>query len=168
MQRIFLTGLSGAGKSTIGRLVANLLGWQFFDTDELIAAQVGQPAGQVLSDVGEARFRRLESEALQMASLHEAAVIATGGGAVIAETNRRLIRERGLVVNKHRRRVALEEDSIQGVGHEIVRWRFSMSFTSVAPLQHKRSANQSDFQRGQRAKNGAKVFAALADSFPVA
>ncbi|HEU5198031.1 MAG TPA: 3-dehydroquinate synthase, partial [Ktedonobacterales bacterium] len=101
MQRIFLTGLSGAGKSTIGRLVANLLGWQFFDTDELIAAQVGQPAGQVLSDVGEARFRRLESEALQMASLHEAAVIATGGGAVIAETNRRLIRERGLVVYLH-------------------------------------------------------------------
>ncbi|HEU5198483.1 MAG TPA: shikimate kinase, partial [Ktedonobacterales bacterium] len=101
MQRIFLTGLSGAGKSTIGRLVANLLGWQFFDTDELIAAQVGQPAGQVLSDVGEARFRRLESEALQMASLHEAAVIATGGGTVIAETNRRLMRECGLIAYLH-------------------------------------------------------------------
>ena len=101
MQRIFLTGLSGAGKSTIGRLAANLLGWQFFDTDEMIAAQMGQPAGQVLSTAGEARFRQLESEALQRASRSEAAVIATGGGAVIAEANRRLMRERGLVIYLH-------------------------------------------------------------------
>src|SRR5579885_2331707 len=101
MQRIFLTGLSGAGKSTVGRLTANLLGWQFLDTDEMIAAQIGQPAGQVLSDLGEERFRQLESDALQRASRQEAAVIATGGGAVIAEANRRLMRERGLVIYLH-------------------------------------------------------------------
>lgn len=101
MQCIFLTGLSGAGKSTVGRLVADLLGWQFLDTDELIAAQMGQPAGQVLSSAGEVRFRQLESEALQVAARHVAAVIATGGGAVIAEANRRLMRETGLVVYLH-------------------------------------------------------------------
>jgi shikimate kinase/3-dehydroquinate synthase len=101
MQRIFLTGLSGAGKSTVGRLVANLLGWHFLDTDDLIAAQMGQPAGQVLSDFGEARFRQLESEALQMASRHEMVVIATGGGAVIAEANRRLMHDGGLVIYLH-------------------------------------------------------------------
>jgi 3-dehydroquinate synthase len=101
MQRIFLTGLSGAGKSTVGRLTANLLGWQFLDTDELIAARMNQPTGQVLSTLGEARFRQLESEALQMASRHEMVVIATGGGAVIAEANRRLMRESGLVIYLH-------------------------------------------------------------------
>ena len=101
MQRIFLTGLSGAGKSTVGRLTANLLGWKFLDTDELIAAQMGQPAGQVLNDYGEARFRQLEAEALQMAARQEAAVIATGGGVVIAEVNRRLMRETGLAVYLH-------------------------------------------------------------------
>lgn len=101
MHHIFLTGLSGAGKSTVGRLTANLLGWQFLDTDEMIAAQMGQPAGQVLSNFGEERFRQLESEALQVASRHGMVVIATGGGAVIAEANRRLMRERGLVIYLH-------------------------------------------------------------------
>ena len=101
MQRIFLTGLSGAGKSTIGRLVAERLGWQFLDTDDLIAAQMGQPAGQVLSSAGEAHFRQLEAEALQVAAGHKAAVISTGGGAVIDEANRRLMRETGLVVYLH-------------------------------------------------------------------
>lgn len=101
MQRIFLTGLSGAGKSTVGRLAANLLGWQFLDTDDLIATQMGQPAGQVLNNYGEARFRQLEAEALQVAARHEAVVIATGGGAVITEANRRLMRETGLVVYLH-------------------------------------------------------------------
>ncbi|MGH2509559.1 MAG: shikimate kinase [Ktedonobacteraceae bacterium] len=59
MQRIFLTGLSGAGKSTVGRRVATLLNWDFVDTDEVLAAQAGQPVGQVLTAYGEERFRQL-------------------------------------------------------------------------------------------------------------
>src|SRR5579885_3614121 len=98
MQRIFLTGLSGAGKTTVGRQVARLLGWRFVDTDELIAERMGQPASQVLSGYGEARFRQLETEALASAGEQEEVVIATGGGAVIAEGNRRLMRQRGLTI----------------------------------------------------------------------
>ncbi len=98
MGRIFLTGLSGAGKSTVGRATARMLGWRFIDTDDLIAQRVGRPVGQALSEVGETRFRQLESEALAQAASAPEAVIATGGGAVIAEHNRALMRRSGLVI----------------------------------------------------------------------
>ena len=98
MQRIFLTGLSGSGKSTIGREVARLLGWSFVDTDDLLAERMGLPVGQVLVEYGEQRFRELESEALETASRQERIVIASGGGVVIAEYNRTFMREHGLTV----------------------------------------------------------------------
>lgn len=98
MQRIFVTGLSGAGKSTVGRRVAALLNWDFIDTDDVLAEQAGQAVGQVLTAYGEARFRQLESEALRTAASRERVVIATGGGMVMAEANRRYMREQGLVV----------------------------------------------------------------------
>jgi 3-dehydroquinate synthase len=98
MQRIFLTGLSGAGKSTVGRRVAALLNWDFVDTDELLAAGAGMTVGRALTEYGEQRFRLLESEALREAASRERVVIATGGGAVIAEANRALLQEQGLTV----------------------------------------------------------------------
>jgi len=98
LQRIFLTGLSGAGKSTVGRQVANLLGWDFVDTDDLLSQSFGLSAGQVLVECGEQRFRQLESAALVAAAQRERIVIATGGGAVMCEANRTLMREQGLTV----------------------------------------------------------------------
>jgi len=95
MQRIFLTGLSGSGKSTVGRRVATLLNWDFVDTDDLLAARAGMPVGQALREYGEERFRQLESESLRDAASHEHVVIATGGGIVIAENNRAFMREQG-------------------------------------------------------------------------
>ena len=98
MQRIFLTGLSGSGKSTVGREVARLLGWDCVDIDDLLAERTGLPVGQALLEYGEPGFRQLESEILVSASGPERVVIATGGGAVIAEANRNFMREHGLVV----------------------------------------------------------------------
>jgi len=98
VQRIFLTGLSGSGKSTVGREVARLLGWDCVDTDDLLAERTGLPAGQALLEYGEPGFRQLESEILMSAAGPERVVIATGGGTVIAEANRNFMRERGLVV----------------------------------------------------------------------
>lgn len=98
MGLLFLTGLSGAGKSTVGRITAMVLGWHFIDTDDLIAERLGRPVGQALSEVGESAFRQLESEALAAAASEQEVVIATGGGAVIAESNRTLMRLAGLVV----------------------------------------------------------------------
>ncbi len=98
MQRIFLIGLPGSGKSSVGRSIAAMLGWNFIDTDDLLAAQSGVPVGQVLVELGEERFRQLESEILQAAAAQEQAVIATGGGVVISAANRQFMRERGLTV----------------------------------------------------------------------
>ncbi len=98
MGHLFLTGLSGAGKSTVGRLAASILGWPFIDTDDLIARRMGHPVGQVLSELGEPAFRQLEAEALTAAASEQQAVIATGGGAVIAEGNRHLMRQTGLTI----------------------------------------------------------------------
>lgn len=98
MQRIFLTGLSGSGKSTVGRRVATLLNWEFVDTDDLLAERAGMAVGQALTAYGEERFRQLESEALRQAAERERVVIATGGGIVISEANRALLREQGLTV----------------------------------------------------------------------
>lgn len=98
MQRIFLTGLPGSGKSSIGRGIAAMLGWSFIDTDDLLAAQGGVPVGQVLVELGEERFRQLESDMLRAAAAQEQVVIATGGGVVISAANREFMRERGLTV----------------------------------------------------------------------
>src|SRR5882672_9319345 len=99
MQRIFLIGLSGAGKTTVGQEVARLLRWDFVDTDELLGEQHGQPVGQLFTAVGEQRFRQLESEILMAASRQERIVIATGGGVVLSEANRLCMLEHGLVVH---------------------------------------------------------------------
>lgn len=98
IQKIFLTGLSGSGKTTIGHRTASLLGWSFVDTDDVLAERVGMPVGQVLVEYGEERFRQLESEALHSLADETCVVIATGGGMVISEANRKFMREHGLTV----------------------------------------------------------------------
>ncbi len=98
MQRIFLTGLAGSGKSTVGKHVATLLHWDFVDTDELLAEHAGRPVGQALTDYGEARFRELESAMLRQAASRERVVVATGGGTVIAAANRAFMRDQGLTI----------------------------------------------------------------------
>ncbi len=98
MQRIFVTGLSGSGKSTVGRQVAELLRWNFVDTDTLLSERCGMPVGQVLVEYGEQKFRQMESETLISTANQDQIVIATGGGTVIAEANRNFMREHGLTV----------------------------------------------------------------------
>jgi shikimate kinase len=98
LQRIFLTGLSGVGKTTIGRRTASMLGWSFIDTDDVLAQRMGMPVGQVLLEYGEKRFRQLESEILHEMAKETRAVIATGGGIVILPANRQFMCEHGLTV----------------------------------------------------------------------
>jgi 3-dehydroquinate synthase len=98
MQRIFLIGLSGSGKSTVGGLLAKILHWGFIDTDSLLEERCDMPVGQVLVEYGEQRFRQMESEALHSTANQDRVVIATGGGAIIAEANREFMQEHGLTV----------------------------------------------------------------------
>lgn len=89
--RIFLTGLSGSGKSTVGRLVAGRLGWAFLDTDALVEAAAGRSVAAIFRDEGEAAFRALEADALERAARADRAVVATGGGAPVHAAGRRAL-----------------------------------------------------------------------------
>lgn len=94
---IYLVGLMGAGKTTIGRSLAKRLGWRFFDSDHEVEARTGVSIPTIFEIEGEAGFRKRESQVIgELASLDHI-VMATGGGAVIAECNRDCLRRHGLV-----------------------------------------------------------------------
>ncbi|MBM7650461.1 shikimate kinase [Bacillus ectoiniformans] len=97
MQTIFLTGFMGAGKTTIGQLLADKLNCPVMDTDALIEKQEGKAITTIFSEHGEAYFRNLETNMLHSFG-EEAGVVTTGGGIVIKENNRQLMKERGTVI----------------------------------------------------------------------
>lgn len=79
---LFLVGMMGAGKSTVGRLLATKLAVPFVDLDEQIAASAGATIAEIFADEGEAGFRKREAEAVAQACAGGAAIVAAGGGAV--------------------------------------------------------------------------------------
>ena len=87
-RRIVLVGLSGSGKSTVGRLLARRLGWMSGDTDDHVVSLDGREIAQIFRDEGEAFFRKLERQAVLQLSKGERWVVATGGGAVLDPVNR--------------------------------------------------------------------------------
>lgn len=87
-----LVGAPGAGKSTVGPLVAAALGVEFRDSDADIVALAGKPIPEIFFDDGEDHFRKLETQALATALGEFGGVLALGGGAVLAEHNRALLR----------------------------------------------------------------------------
>ncbi|MCX2780301.1 shikimate kinase [Microbulbifer thermotolerans] len=95
---IFLVGPMGAGKSTIGKLLALQLGLPFADTDKVLEDRTGADIPWIFDVEGEAGFRRRESEVLEDLCRGPVQVIATGGGIVLAEQNRRQLKKHGLVV----------------------------------------------------------------------
>ena len=99
MKNIYLTGFMGTGKTSVGKVLAELLGYRYLDLDEEIVSQNGQTVVELFANFGEARFRDLESAALARIADTGGLVVATGGGAVIASDNRRTMRESGLIVN---------------------------------------------------------------------
>jgi shikimate kinase len=93
LERLVLTGFMGAGKSTIGRLLAARLGWDFLDLDAHLERRTGATVPEIFALQGEARFRRLESTALASALTYRSTVIALGGGTPESLTNRLLIEQ---------------------------------------------------------------------------
>ena len=97
-RNIILIGLMGAGKTTIGRLLARHFSRSFVDSDHEIEARTGVRIPVIFELEGEAGFRARESQVLGDLVLRENIVLATGGGAVLAPANRSALREHGLVI----------------------------------------------------------------------
>jgi shikimate kinase len=93
LKRIVLTGFMGAGKSTIGRLLARQLHWEFLDLDAHLEARANASIPELFAQHGEAHFRRLESSALASALGRASTVIALGGGTPEILTNRLLLEQ---------------------------------------------------------------------------
>ena len=89
--QIFLVGLSGSGKSSVARLLADRLGWSFMDTDALIEEAAGRSIPAIFNEQGEAAFRQLEGRALARATRSARVVIATGGGAPTHDAGRQVL-----------------------------------------------------------------------------
>jgi shikimate kinase len=97
-ENLILVGFMGTGKSSIGRQVARRLGFQFLDTDHLIVEREGAAVADIFAKVGEAAFRALETRTLESLEHLTRCVIATGGGIVMREENRAILRRLGFVV----------------------------------------------------------------------
>ncbi len=94
--RIYLLGMMGSGKSTVGKKLANKLLYDFFDLDDLIEAKIGSTIADFFEKEGEERFRLIEQETLRETFAFENAVISTGGGAPCFFTNINEINNNGL------------------------------------------------------------------------
>ena len=95
---VFLTGMPGCGKSTIGKALSEICGRDFIDTDEEITKTTGRKPSAIITEDGVDAFRKTETEILRNLSSKCGAVIATGGGIVTRPENLRLMKQNGIVV----------------------------------------------------------------------
>lgn len=100
-RRVFLVGPMGAGKTTIGRLLARQLRLEFIDSDQEIEERTGADIPWIFDVEGEAGFREREQQVIQELTGRDGIVLATGGGAVLKPENRSALGGRGFVVYLH-------------------------------------------------------------------
>jgi len=97
-ENVFLTGFMGTGKSTVGRLLAELLQCPFVDLDEMIAKREQRTITAIFNESGEYSFRDCETAVLHELDPQQTAVFATGGGIVMRDENRRTMRKLGKII----------------------------------------------------------------------
>lgn len=95
---ISLIGYRGVGKTTVARLLAERLGWTWYDADVELEREAGQTIKEIFATQGEGAFRDLEARIVARLAAGDRAVLALGGGAVLRETTRELIQQAGTVI----------------------------------------------------------------------
>ena len=98
-QNIYLIGLMAVGKSTVGRLLGQNLGYVFYDTDHVIEERAGADIAWIFDVEGEEGFRDREQLVLEELTVLEGVIIATGGGIVLRDANRQILAGRGTVIH---------------------------------------------------------------------
>ena len=97
-RNIFLIGPMGAGKSTIGRQVAQMLGMEFMDSDSVIEERAGADIDWIFDVEGEAGFRKREERIINELTQGQGVVLSTGGGSILSKDNRNVLSARGIVI----------------------------------------------------------------------
>jgi shikimate kinase len=100
-KNIFLIGPMGAGKSSVGKYLAEQLDMDFYDTDEEIEKRTGVDIGWIFDVEGEEGFRRRETEVIHSLTKMSQIVLATGGGSILEKENRDLLKKRGTIIYLH-------------------------------------------------------------------
>lgn len=96
--RIYLTGFMTSGKSTIGPILANVLGLEFVDLDTVIEAKESKTIVQIFETEGEEYFRDLETRCLQEISTREKIIVSLGGGTMTSEINLKILKDSGKII----------------------------------------------------------------------
>jgi shikimate kinase len=97
-QNIYLIGFMGAGKTTVGSILAKKLNREFFDTDAIIEKKLGLTISQIFSTKGESVFRNIESKVVKNVAKNRAAVIALGGGSILHPDNWEVVKDSGISI----------------------------------------------------------------------
>lgn len=97
MKNIVLIGFMGAGKTSVGKVIAKKLGFEFVDVDEVIEKATGMEISEIFSKFGESRFRDIEEEMIKLITQKKRQVIATGGGVVLRDKNMKRLKKGGVI-----------------------------------------------------------------------
>jgi shikimate kinase len=138
---IVLVGFMGTGKSTVGRFLAEKLGWELIDTDFYIEKQEEMSITELFSKHGEPYFREIETRAILGIMDKSNQIVATGGGAVLAEANRKCLKANGFVVAL----TASLETIIQRVGGDRNRPLLQGKANEIVPKLLQRRKHAYDF-----------------------
>jgi shikimate kinase len=95
---IYLTGFMGAGKSTIGSILANTLGWEYYDLDKIIEEHTRKKIREIFEKHGDAYFREIEREQLKRISTGDNLIISLGGGTISSGNNLELLKKNGQII----------------------------------------------------------------------
>ncbi len=121
VDRIILVGMMGAGKTTVGRLLADRLGWPYLDSDAQVMADTGRSVPELFAERGEAAFRAEEERVLTDAlSGEDPVVVSAAGGVVLSPANRELLTRSGTVVWLRADPAVLAERVGDGIGRPLL------------------------------------------------
>jgi len=97
-ERIYLTGFMTSGKSTLGKILANVLGWNFYDLDKEIESKENKKVTEIFETNGEKYFRDIETQILKYLSIDKKVVISLGGGTIVNDDNVKFITQNGKLI----------------------------------------------------------------------
>ena len=120
-EHVFIVGMMGSGKTTIGRLLAERLGWRHLDSDEQVGRDTGQTVPEIFAQRGEPAFRAAEARALAAAAVADTpTVVSVAGGAVLDPDNRHVLRRGGVIVWLRARVETLAQRVGDGAGRPLL------------------------------------------------